>query len=131
MKSIATALIAAGLIAATATQAMAASENVRKPTAAEDATLVPTVRKTVPAQWQSKVRVKTRISTVNSQYAGYSVGARPGYENQVQGGYGFAKRSGSGWKVVDFGSSQVGCRIVPWPVIKDLLPSLIGFVEKC
>lgn len=131
MKTIALGLVAAGLIATTTTSAVAASETVRKPTAAEDRTLVPAVRATIPADWQSKVRVRTRISTVNTNWAGFGFGPRPGFESQVQGGYGFAKKTRTGWKVVDSGTSQVGCKIVPWPVIKDLLPSLIGFVEKC
>ncbi|MFM8827939.1 MAG: hypothetical protein ACKOGE_01455 [Actinomycetota bacterium] len=132
MRTIATGLIAAGLIAATATSAMAASETVRKPTAAEDATLVPTLRAGIPASWQAKVSFKTRISTVNSSYAGYSFGPRPGYnDGSIQGGYGFAKKTGKKWKIVDFGTSGVGCKNVPWPVIKDLLPSILGFVEKC
>jgi hypothetical protein len=132
MRNIATGLIAAGLVAMSVTPALAASETVRKPTAAEDATLVPTLRASLPRDWQAKVTFKTRISTVNSRWAGYSFGPRAGYnDGSIQGGYGFARRTGSKWKIVDFGTSQVGCKNVPWPVIKDLLPSILGFVEKC
>ncbi len=133
MKTLATGLIAAGLIAATGVSAMAASENVRKPTSAEDATLVPTVRGSLPAAWQSKIRVKTRISTVKSRtvWAGFTFGPRNPANGSIQGGYGFARKAGSGWKIVDTGTSQVGCGLVPNAVIYDLLPQLTGFVEKC
>lgn len=133
MKAIATGLVAAGLIIATTTSAVAAQETVRKPTAAEDRTLVPTVRGSLPSNWQSRIRVKTRISTVKDKnvWAGFTFGPRNPSDGSIQGGYGFARKVGSGWKIVDTGTSQVGCKDVPKAVIYDLLPQLIGFVERC
>jgi len=73
----------------------------------------------------------TSFSTVDPTYALFRVGPAPGYENSVQGGYGFLHQSGGRWNVIGFGSAEVGCPpgaptnvVVPTPV-------LAGFGVTC
>jgi hypothetical protein len=50
-----------------------------------------------------------KVSTVNPKYVFFTIGPAKGFEDSVQGGYGFALESGSSWHVVGFGSALVGC----------------------
>jgi hypothetical protein len=51
----------------------------------------------------------SQVSTVNPKYVFFTIGPAKGFEDSVQGGYGFALNSGSSWHVVGFGSALVGC----------------------
>lgn len=50
-----------------------------------------------------------QTSSVNPAYVLFHIGPAAGYENTVQGGYGFALDQGGQWSVVGFGSADVGC----------------------
>ena len=50
-----------------------------------------------------------QVSTVNPKYVFFTIGPAKGFEDSVQGGYGFALESGASWNVVGFGSALVGC----------------------
>jgi|GEM_PF-3539717 len=71
------------------------------------------------------------VSTVDPDWARFSVGPTPADRASFQGGYGFAHRSDGYWSVVGFGSAGVGClpgaadnQVVPAPV-------LAGFDLSC
>jgi hypothetical protein len=50
-----------------------------------------------------------QVSKVNPMYVFFRIGPAKGFEDSVQGGYGFALDSGTSWSVVGFGSALVGC----------------------
>ena len=50
-----------------------------------------------------------QVSTVDPSYVLFRIGPAPGYQNQVQGGYGFVHQVGGTWAVGGFGSADVGC----------------------
>jgi hypothetical protein len=65
--------------------------------------------------------VNIRVSTVNPSYARANINAKPKYRTTFQNAYGVAKYvKPAGWKVIDVGSSMVGCGKVPKAVRKDL-----------
>jgi hypothetical protein len=53
----------------------------------------------------------SQVSKVNPTYVFFRIGPAKGFEDSVQGGYGFALDSGSSWRVVGFGSALVGCPV--------------------
>jgi hypothetical protein len=55
------------------------------------------------------VVASSHVSKVNPKYVFFTIGPAKGFEDSVQGGYGFAHDSGASWKVVGFGSAMVGC----------------------
>ena len=65
----------------------------------------------------------SKRSAANPAYVLFDIGPAPGYENSVQGGYGFVYGSGTSWKVIAFGSAEVGCPpgnvIVPTAVMTE------------
>jgi hypothetical protein len=68
----------------------------------------------------------SQVSKANPKYVFVQLGAAKGFEDSVQGGYGFAASSGSSWQVVGFGSALVGCpmsgshtAVVPTAVLKE------------
>lgn len=73
----------------------------------------------------------TALSTVDPTYALFRIGPAPGYENSVQGGYGFAHLSGGTWSVIGFGSAGVGCP--PGTATYPAVPAavLAGFGVTC
>ena len=73
----------------------------------------------------------TSISTVDPTYALFRIGPAPGYENSVQGGYGFVHQSGGTWTVTGFGSAGVGCP--PGTATYPAVPAavLAGFGVTC
>jgi peptidoglycan hydrolase-like protein with peptidoglycan-binding domain len=73
----------------------------------------------------------TALSTVDPTYALFRIGPAPGYENSVQGGYGFVHQSGGTWGVIGFGSAGVGCPpgTASYPAVP--LPVLTGFGLTC
>ena len=110
-----------------------ATEQARKPTASEDAGLLPVLRAETGNSWGGKAWLRTRISTVDARYAGFTVNARPGYEGVVQTAWGFARRRGGTWVVIDAGGDRVGCRSVPNAVRWDLARALLrsGQPDRC
>lgn len=103
----------------------------RQPTKSEDSTLLPAVRAQIPPAWRSKSWIRTRVSTVNSRWAAFKINPRSGYEGVVQTAYGYARRSGSGWVVVELGNSGVGCRRVPSSVRADLITAVGWSNDPC
>jgi hypothetical protein len=72
------------------------------------------------------VIASSQVSKVNPKYVFFTIGPAKGFENSVQGGYGFALDSGASWKVIGFGSAMVGCptsgshdAVVPSTVLKE------------
>ncbi len=68
----------------------------------------------------------SEVSKVNPMYVFFRIGPAKGYEDSVQGGYGFALDSGTSWSVIGFGSAMVGCPggssqtvVVPSPVLAE------------
>jgi hypothetical protein len=68
----------------------------------------------------------SQVSKVNPKYVLFRIGPAKGFEDSVQGGYGFALDSGASWSVIGFGSAQVGCpmngshaAVVPSPVLAE------------
>jgi hypothetical protein len=55
------------------------------------------------------VIASSQVSKVNPMYVFFRIGPAKGFEDSVQGGYGFALDAGTSWKVVGFGSAMVGC----------------------
>jgi hypothetical protein len=53
----------------------------------------------------------SQMSKVNPMYVVFRIGPAKGFEDSVQGGYGFARDSGGSWSVIGFGSAMVGCPI--------------------
>ena len=51
----------------------------------------------------------SQVSTVDPNYVFFRIGPAKGFEDSVQGGYGFALESGTSWSVIGFGSALVGC----------------------
>ena len=51
----------------------------------------------------------SQVSKINPKYVFFRIGPTKGFEDSVQGGYGFALNSGASWKVIGFGSAMVGC----------------------
>ena len=51
----------------------------------------------------------SQVSKVNPNYVFFRIGPAKGFEDSVQGGYGFALESGTSWNVIGFGSALVGC----------------------
>lgn len=51
----------------------------------------------------------SQVSKVNPNYVFFRIGPAKGFEDSVQGGYGFALESGTSWSVIGFGSALVGC----------------------
>ena len=51
----------------------------------------------------------SQVSKVNPMYVFFRIGPAKGFEDSVQGGYGFALDSGTSWNVIGFGSAMVGC----------------------
>lgn len=127
---VAAALLALGALAclcASAAPAIGAEESARKPTGTEDAGLLPVLRAETGNAWGGRAWFRTRISTVDPRYAGFSVNARPGFRGQVQTAWGFARRRGTGWVIVgNPGGDRVGCGLVPNAVRRDLARALLG-----
>lgn len=71
------------------------------------------------------------VSSVDPSYVLFHIGPAPGYENTVQGGYGFVHQSGGTWTVIGFGSSEVGCP--PGAAGNQVVPTnvLTGFGLSC
>lgn len=71
------------------------------------------------------------VSSVDPSYVLFHIGPAPGYENTVQGGYGFVHQSGGTWTVIGFGSSEVGCP--PGASGNQVVPTnvLTGFGLSC
>jgi hypothetical protein len=72
------------------------------------------------------VIASSEVSKVNPKYVFFTIGPAKGFEDSVQGGYGFALDSGASWKVIGFGSAMVGCptggsgdAVVPSAVLKE------------
>jgi hypothetical protein len=72
------------------------------------------------------VIASSQVAKVNPKYVFFTIGPAKGFENSVQGGYGFALDSGALWKVIGFGSAMVGCptsgshdTVVPAAVLKE------------
>ncbi len=55
------------------------------------------------------VIASSQVSKVNPMYVFFRIGPAKGFEDSVQGGYGFALDSGGTWSVIGFGSALVGC----------------------
>jgi hypothetical protein len=55
------------------------------------------------------VIASAQVSKVNPMYVFFRIGPAKGFEDSVQGGYGFALDSGNSWSVIGFGSALVGC----------------------
>jgi len=70
-------------------------------------------------------------STVDPTYILFKIGPAPGHENEVQGGYGFAKGAGAAWSVIGFGTADVGCP--PGSAQAPVVPTavLAGFGLTC
>ena len=51
----------------------------------------------------------TQVSSVDPSYILFRIGPAPGYQDTVQGGYGFVHNQSGTWTVIGFGSAQVGC----------------------
>jgi hypothetical protein len=113
------AVVAAGATTAAVTQAEAA----RKATPKEGAAIRALITPSIPAHWKTKTVIKVRISTVNSQYALATAGGKRGYEDVVQGAFFTLKRRSGVWKVLDSGSTGLGCAL-PGKVARDLLGEL-------
>jgi hypothetical protein len=119
------AALLAGLAVAVAAGTTAATEAdaARKATPKEGAAIRALVRPSIPPQWKDKTVIKVRVSTVNSQYALATAGPRRGYESVVQGAmFTLTRRSGS-WRVIDAGTTGLGCAL-PGKVARDLLGDL-------
>jgi hypothetical protein len=71
------------------------------------------------------------VSSVDPSYVLFHIGPAAGYENTVQGGYGFVHGAGSSWTVIGFGSSEVGCP--PGAAGNQVVPAnvLTGFGLSC
>lgn len=110
---------------------VAMASAARQPTKSEDNTLLPAVRAQVPLAWRSKSWIRTRVSTVDPRWSAFMVNPRSGYESVVQTAYGYARRNGSRWVVVDLGNSGVGCRRVPGRVRADLIPAVGWSPDPC
>ena len=123
-------LVLAGLAVGVPTAA-GITEAARQPTRAEDSALLPAVRANIPAAWRSKSWIRTRVSTINSRWAGFMVNPRSGYESVVQTAYGYARRSGSRWVIVQLGNSGVGCAQVPQAVRAELMRAVQWGVDEC
>ena len=50
-----------------------------------------------------------QLSTVDPTYVLFKVSPAEGHENEVQGGYGFARNVGGKWTVLGYGTDAVGC----------------------
>jgi hypothetical protein len=127
---IAFATACAVLVASSAIGA-AAAEAARQPTRSEDTALLAAVRSNIPPDWRAKSWVRTRVSSINSRWAGFRINPRSGYEGEVQGAYGYAQRSGARWRVVELGSSGVGCAGVPGPVRNELRRAVQWGADPC
>jgi peptidoglycan hydrolase-like protein with peptidoglycan-binding domain len=77
------------------------------------------------------VLTSSSLSTVDPTYILFRIGAAPGHENTVQGGYGFAHNAGGSWSVIGFGSAEVGCP--PGATGNQVVPAnvLTGFGLSC
>jgi peptidoglycan hydrolase-like protein with peptidoglycan-binding domain len=77
------------------------------------------------------VLVSSSLSTVDPTYVYFRIGPAAGYENTVQGGYGFAHNAGGSWSVIGFGSAGVGCP--PGAGGNQVVPAnvLAGFGVSC
>jgi len=110
------------LVAASLTTVALAS---RKPDH-DEAVKITTAFKTTTKAGLNKIAyqfnvVNIRVSTVNPSYSRANINAKPKYRTTFQNAYGVAKFSKArGWKVIDVGSSMVGCGKVPKAVRKDL-----------
>jgi hypothetical protein len=69
----------------------------------------------------------SQVSKVNPSYVFFRIGPAKGFEDSVQGGYGFALDSGSSWSVIGFGSAQVGCSGSDSPVVPSAVLAEVGF----
>jgi hypothetical protein len=123
--------IALAAVAASGSMGAAAVETARQPTRSEDTALLAAVRANTPPDWRAKSWVRTRVSTINSRWAGFRINPRSGYEGEVQGAYGYAQRSGARWRVVELGSSGVGCAGVPGPVRNELRRAVQWGADPC
>jgi len=72
-----------------------------------------------------------QVSTVDPTYVLFRIGPAPGYENQVQGGYGFVHDQAGTWTVGGFGSADVGCP--PGAAEAPVVPTAVlsGFGLSC
>lgn len=118
-------------IAASAPLGAAAIETARQPTRSEDAALLAAVRANIPAAWRSQSWVRTRVSTINPRWAAFKINPRSGYEAVVQSAYGYAQRSGPRWRVVELGTSGVGCSGVPASVRNELRRAVQWQADPC
>jgi hypothetical protein len=117
-------LAALAVVAAGATTAaIGEADAARKATAKEGAAIRALITPSIPSQWKTKVAIKVRVSTVNTRYALATVGGRRGYEDVVQGAFFTLKRRSGVWKVLDSGSTGLGCAL-PARVARDLLGDL-------
>jgi len=105
------------------TAAVSEADAARKATAEEGAAIRALIRPSIPPQWKTKTVIKVRVSTVNSRYALATAGAKRGYEDVVQGALFTLRRRSGAWKVLDAGSTGMGCAL-PARVARDLLGDL-------
>ena len=126
--ALATALLA---IAASGSTGFAVAEAARQPTRSEDAALLPVVRASIPAGWRSTSWVRTRVSTIAPRWAAFKINPRSGYEGVVQTAYGYAQRTGLKWRVVELGTSGVGCLGVPRSVRTELRRAVQWQADPC
>jgi len=73
----------------------------------------------------------TQVSAVDPTYVLFRIGPAPGYQNQVQGGYGFVHDEAGTWTVISFGSALVGC--TPSSAQAPVVPAAVlsGFGLSC
>jgi hypothetical protein len=73
----------------------------------------------------------TQVSTVDPSYILFRIGATPGHQDSVQGGYGFVRNKSGTWSVIGFGSAEVGCP--PGSTQTPVVPSAVlgGFGLAC
>jgi hypothetical protein len=69
----------------------------------------------------------SQVAKANPMYVFFRIGPAKGFENSVQGGYGFALDSGSSRSVIGFGSAMVGCSGSNSPVAPSAVLAEFGF----
>jgi hypothetical protein len=100
------------------------ADAARAPTAAERRPIVAIMRAQTPPAWRPISQVRVRVSTRARRVAIATVGPAPGHEQVVQSAYAFLARRGPVGRLLDLGSSGVGCGRVPQRVRVELMHSV-------
>lgn len=111
-------------MAAAAVIAPAVADAARAPTPAERGAIAAIMRAQTPPAWRPISRVQARVSTRVKRFAIATVRPKPGHEHVVQSAYAFLSGRGAKWRLVDLGSSGVGCGRVPQRVRVELMHSV-------